>query len=758
MKQTLHFLAAMTSVLFALCVFPATSLAADGDITGQASSAESAPAVPGDGGGGVSVPTVRIVGHVPPSPMSVAKDGTEVVMDLMRLFVQFRKSATDPMPPEGFQPLAENLELGTVSGCAVVQRIGPFGGEKGLGDGVTSILVIDLSAGMVGYWHVIFKAAQEAINRMGPDDVIGIAFFADSVDFSGLYSKGDKAQLEDWLKTRYDAKVVEYSKERGQLGYKQFKAKYRNESTGVAWWRKFLLNQSFEIGHTYLFNALYFDVFPALSKSDNKTTDLRVLVVLSDMVDECTGKPSPKALPADTEPSSDNSCATPEDVIAKAKELRVPIFAVGFRDVATDSELGEMDRDRNESALSTFGQISEATHGEMILTVFFDNMEFMLNEIARGLRMLYVVDYYLCNVLEDKEQFPEFILSVSYKDKNGSFDMESVGYDIPWTEVLAKKDCEKDCGRPMPKGCCETGANCQGGLVCRLPDKSATPTEKLPEECAELGLKKICAPKPDPCKGVETPCGETCENGVLSVKECDPAAADTGCGRKCKCVRVLAAGEDSTPVCQKVPSCGKGLEYDFLLSPPGCREPRCGEGYPDCGAGRECRDDKQSVKRCFPKTCPACQVLDKESGECKAATCAVDSGKGCGNNCTCEPDEPDSNVGHCVEIQDQVPACKHFEVLDKDGKTCVPKPCDPDSEDASICGDKSECKKKKDGSWRCAPKEPCPWPIFLALGAFVLLIAGRIIWSRRGRRQRPVPQSPVRPDGPRPPRAGAPGR
>ena len=476
---------------------------------------------------------LNIVGHT--LKEDPAPDGQ--IVKRIRLYVQLRTSEDDPMPPK-YRPEMNKFAIGSAFGGAELKQIGTFGGDNGLGTGVSTLLMVDVSGSMVRYWDIIHTAALKAIENMGEHDQLGIAFFGGDWVFSGLKSYKRQKDLIAWVDEQIPEEVFEWSLRRRELGRREFRSEFGH---GIRWWQKFV-DEALDIKTTKLYNILY---AKALDEGALGSREVKALVILSDMMDESQWEDEKGGRPIEGPCEPANDCATLEHVRTKAEMNRVPVFAIGFRDISPEDG-----STINRTELNDFKLLTRQTRGEYQETSDLTEMDALFSGVRRGLSRLIVADVDFCQ-LPRRTGFN--YITIKYEDDAAGILVDSMSYKIDFSELSNAADCpvlcdppcdllthvceDGECSKLIPPPCCEENAQCEPPLKCLSPQESGNPVPT----CMAITNGLSCSqPKKKPELPADKKC-TACELWNEGVQQCIwlpcDFEEDEMCNPSCRCVK-----------------------------------------------------------------------------------------------------------------------------------------------------------------------------------------------------------------------------
>jgi len=378
---------------------------------------------------------------------------------MLRLYVQLRRSEEDPLPPN-FKPRASLFKLGSAFGDATIKDIGTFGGKKAKGRGTSTLLMFDVSGNMVQFWDVIRESAMAAIDNMGPDDELGIAFFGGGWVFSGLKSKKNSAELAAWVRQQLPDSAMEWSRKRREKGAHRFRAEFGH---GIRWWQKHV-DPAIDIQTTKLHYLLQSKALPAIATG---TREIKLLIVMSDMVDASGWVDHVGGTRIDGECEPDEGCATIDDVRQRAEETLIPILGIGVMRI--DAEQGTA---QNRVDLDAFKLLARHSRGEYWETSDLSEVPALLDWFRQGVERLIVADVEFCN-LPTRTGFN--YLTIKCDDPDAGKRVDSMSHKVDFEELGNSSSCSKPC---HPE--CPSTHPCVGGVCVQ-----AQPGDPICDYCEE---------------------------------------------------------------------------------------------------------------------------------------------------------------------------------------------------------------------------------------------------------------------------------
>ncbi|MFH1531067.1 MAG: hypothetical protein ABIK09_10090 [Pseudomonadota bacterium] len=592
---------------------------------------------------------LRVVGHTG-DWQAQAENGT--VRSRTRFYVTARQSETDPLPPI-FELDPAGFGLRLARGSALVKQVGNFGGDGGLGQqGACTLLMIDVSGGMVQFWDIIHKAAKVSVKNMMPGDRLGIAFFGGGWEFSGFQITRNREKLDAFVEDQLPASFFADSQERRQLGYRDYVRKYNRN---VNWWQG-KVSKNLDIRTTKLFYLLQAEAIPALAECGG---EVRALVILSDMVDE-------SMVGVRGECTSENGCATFDQVKSSALERRVPLFMIGFE--SPDPETGATG---NVDALEQAKLMARLTRGEFRQTADLTDMDVLFADVRKALNRLIVMDVEFGNLPVPKGDSDTNSLTVYYRAPDRfPQDIESLSYlisareltSVPDFPVLCMPPCEEqysaanqhlagvnqgeeltvECrdGRCVPvieAPCCRDNADCAPPTECLMPGETVTQSEPACNTLSETVIRVLqanirigtCGLRDGPvcCER-----SEECEPPRQCLSEEKTSTFDPTCKELQKNTCAIPIPVDVDPcrdqMCKTWNEATRSCEYvrcDYENDTGcglGCV---CREGTGDMPAhceprGTECRRDSDCTARCEDTSKPCiCELVEDDPAQCPVA-------------------------------------------------------------------------------------------------------------------------------------------
>ena len=569
---------------------------------------------------------IRVAGH------------TKMSEDTYRLYIQIRTSEEDPLIPPNLSIDAGGFKILSAAGEARVTEVSTF---EDKGQGVSSLVMIDISGSMVQFWDTIHEAAQEMITHMGPDDEMGIAFFGGDWVYSGFSSYTGRSRLRDFVERELPRETFDAARKRRRAG--------RRISYD---WGKHV---NIDWLHTYLFKILYEE---ALRAADNGSRELQTLIVISDMEDEC---------------AKDDLPYTKEMVFERAAEMQVPVFAIGFE---------KYDKNRvmqNELYLDIMKELAQETRGEMETSPTLEHMSELFAGVRSSLNKMIVLDVRFC-CLTGRED--DTLVTVSYPDEG----VESRPYMIDLSDLRNTSGCTY---------CLQPQEICPAGRECVQCDQS---------EFCDPNLH-CCRPFPTPrtpgCCFTNLHCGDTNPN----ARDCVPLAEAQILGQQCdqlggeNCLntpQVAQWGGQCTETrgsfCWTRPTLNQPLQCD-----------QCQHPSPDGKSCQPVPCDPKGNKCKFPCTCT--RGMDEGQYFCEQKPPAICGNAMCEkgeNHKTC-PDDckggEEGKSGNCSEDLDCRGLCDDSELCICDLEEFDPNQCMIHADDRT--GDKV-CQPPFES---CAPYE-----------------------------------------------------
>lgn len=541
--------------------------------------------------------------------------------DQLRLYVEMQKASGLPGKFE-----VDGTKLDTVHnpGDAVITGAGRY---QDKGNGLSTLLMLDRSESMKDMQGKMRDAAIAYIDSMDPQDEVSLYFFAQA------------------------ANVYDFSDQPGQL-----RSTVHKEMPGK--------NPKFIKANV---TPLYEHLMKAIDKvSAEANRELSFILIMTDGHEDVGGY-------------------TEEDVIRKAREKRVPIFAVGF--------YRKWKGKTNEKALQTLEKIAIETGGKYVPADAGDNLGQIFVFARARARNFLVIDTTLCGVTRDAAaQAKSMDVQVRYED------CTSNTHNVPLPPL------EKDFG-PCPQcrsdADCKPNEKCNPQAVCEVLPCGRTQkadnhqcveitcgTDKdCPEGCSCSGGR--CEEKP-PCRCFEVyddqkkECaGKTCQaDGECGCADCPSPGGCRCCGGKCstkeKCPAYLKEDPPGSCTCVSIPckhdgQCPDGVacDNDFCVDPGNqpVKKAECKDGKLSlngkcsvikCAEDADCQDPSSKEKWvCAPaiglskkdtdeKTCQIlrkgpCEKCEEEvDKDCRVVLCEKDTD--CDEGCGC-----DDKTGECTD-------------------------------------------------------------------------------------------------------------
>ena len=518
--------------------------------------------------------------------------------------------------------------------------VGDIGTYEKKGNGLSTVLMLDRSGSLPRKFQAkVRDAAHKYVDAKSDKDEIALYFFAENKHEYSFTT--DKSTLKSTLNTEMPGKAPRCMDRHGNT-------------------------------------TLYKHMMDAIDlAAKNGTRELRLLLVISDGGEEV-------------------HAYTPQQIIAKAKEKQVGIFAIGFRMKKNLKDLEQL----KFIAESTGGIYKEADADDLLAPLFVYARKRADNFI--------VIDETMCGFTKEQARLGKYELQVAYED------CLSNKYPVN-LDVLAKD----------PENCpqCKGSADCQGDEECHIKEKDAVggTCRKLRCSTCQEGVDHTCQSKQ--C-GSDADCSGLgdceCQNGVCGktvIEICDKPWEEWRSESK-QCEPMQCGDDEPCPSgteCKENGECGE--------KPEECNDPcqdKSDDGvciYIECGTDCSCKEGclcvdgscTQSTQKGADKR-PECKDGELPvGGECEALECESDvqckpecgdgvlCSKACKENeAVCAPTvglDEDDDERTCQPVLDG--PCKECEE-EIDGKCRIVK-CNKDGDCAKGCScdqDSGECLKK----------------------------------------------------------------
>jgi len=539
----------------------------------------------------------------------------------LRIYMEVKTSVVNALTDDLMD--ADSFDTRHSMGDSTITDIGNYG-ERG--NGLSTVLMIDRSTLPGEYPAKVREAALDYVNSKEEHDEIALLFFAQEAHPHGFNK--DKATL----KTIINAEI------RG----KRPRPQQPNRITQLY---KFLMD--------------------AITQADeNGKCELRLVLVVTDGDEEVYA-------------------ITPEQIIARAREKRVGIFAIGLK-------TGD-----NFAELQKLKQIAEGSGGEYVGVDASTPLGPLFQYARDRANNFVVIDEDLCGIKRSEASAGKYDIQVTYEDCESN------------TYPLALNVLEQDLSECAE---CRNDDNCKANQWCHKADP------KDPGGVCETVQCKGCEEKVVNHKAVKKECRQ---NSDCGRKGSDCRCVDGFCNRRIDCDRNWKKYNEESKKCERM-SCGddKPCPHDDEEAAE-CVDGKC-DMIRECGPCQE----KGESNRCDFVECKH-DCVCQEGCLCLEGSCFSSDEPGADKRPKCKDGKMPLN-GKCQEVEctqdeDCNPDCNKEGVLcskscEDQESVCAPR-IGTDEDEESTCqllfDDplSEKCEEEIDDKWRpirCDKDADCP--------------------------------------------------